>query len=134
MLELLVAMLVVAVALMALVTALASGVLAIRKASRTSVGAALAGQELDFYRSRAFAAVGLSATSTDATYLSRHPAGQADAAVVTCADPRCAPIQTGVRGTDGLAYRIDTYVTVPTSPAPGRTLKQVTVVVRDDRS
>lgn len=152
--ELLIAMTVLNVALLALIASFSSGALALTRASKTGTAASLGDAQIELYRTMTYDSIGLdTAATTDATY-------KADSACIggaTCSNiaptaPDCATI-TGSGGTqwnipnacnpsrlisgttnpaspDKLSYRVDTYVRINTV-ANQRDTKQVTVVVRD---
>jgi Tfp pilus assembly protein PilE len=149
--ELLIAMTVLNVGLLALIAAFSSGAIALTRSSKTATAAALADQQMELYRAMTYDAIGLdTAATTDATY-------KADSACVggsTCSNiaptnPACSVI-TGTGGSnwgftnacnpsrtissaasaDRLSYRVDTYIRAITATGQ-RNTKQVTVVVRD---
>lgn len=129
-LELVVAVVVLNVGLLALLAALQNGVASVRRSSRLSTAAALADSQLERYRALPFASVALDATraaAVDAAYRADLAAGAAlvtrDCGGVLSAD--CLPTQLPT-GPDGAAYRVDTYVL-----ARSARLREVTVVVRD---
>lgn len=130
--EMLVAIVVINVGLLAILLALTSGVTTLRRSAETSTASAVADRQLERYRALAFDAIYLDTASlaaTDSTY-------QADAAYSasqvsqTCSPivAACSPSQT-VTGPDGRSYRIDTFI-VWATPTGGTPVKQVTVVVR----
>lgn len=137
--ELLVAMVVTMIAVMALVAALTSSNVALVRASRISTSAAIASAQLERYRAIKYPQIQLSTASVgaaDATYIVDPSYVAADTVKSTsCADPDTAPpdiclaTQT-VTGPDGRSYRLDTFIVYETPPS-GRQLKKVTVVVRD---
>jgi Tfp pilus assembly protein PilV len=139
--ELLMAMVMLNVGILALVAAFQGGALALKRASHISSASALADTQMELYRALTYTQIVLDAAqvgSTDNTY-------KCDAALGTsCPNSTSADI-TGTcstidanacnpsrvaKGGDGYSYRIDTYI-VSTTPPTGRPLKQVTVVVRD---
>lgn len=130
--EMLIAIVVINIALLAILISLTSGVTTLRRSAQTSTASAVADKQLEGYRALAYASIFLDTTSlaaTDSTY-------QADAAysasqvnqgcgTLTAA---CTPMQT-VTGPDGRSYRVDTYI-VSVTPTGGTAVKQITVVVR----
>jgi len=149
--ELLIAMTVLNIGLLALIAAFSSGAIALTRSSKTATAASLADQQMELYRAMTYDAIGVdTSATTDATY-------KADSACVggsTCSNlaptnPSCAVI-TGTGGSnwgfanacspsrtissassaDRLSYRVDTYVRAITATGQ-RATKQVTVVVRD---
>jgi len=130
--EMLIAIIVINVALLAILLSLTSGVSALRRSAETSTASAVADQQLERYRALAYASIYLDTTSlgaTDSTYQgdSAYSASQVSqtCSPVTAA---CNPSQT-VTGPDGRSYRVDTYI-VSVIPSGGTAVKQVTVVVR----
>ena len=130
--EMLVAIVVINVGLLAILLALNSGMVTLRRSAEASTASAIADQQLERFRARAYAAIYLDTTSlaaTDSTYQS-DSAYSASQVSQTCAPlvAACTPSQT-VTGPDGRTYRVDTYV-VSVVPAGGAAVKQITVVVR----
>ena len=130
--EMLIAIVVINIGLLAILLALNSGMVTLRHSAESSTASALADSQLERYRALAFAAVYLDTTSlaaTDSTYQS-DSAYSVSQVSQTCSPlvAACTPSQT-VTGPDGRSYRVDTYI-VSTTPAGGFAVKQVTVVVR----
>jgi Tfp pilus assembly protein PilV len=141
--ELLIAMVVLNVGLLALVASFNSGIVTLQRASRITTAAVLADQQMELYRAISWANIRLettAATTADAEVTPyRSDAGrQYPTAMVTdtCSPlvAECTPQQT-VTGADKRSYRIDTYIIQETpnqgQPNEGRPVKKVTVVVRD---
>lgn len=132
--ELLIAMTVLSVAIMAIVAGFTSGTTALIRAARVGTGSTLADKQMELYRGLAYDSIKLGVWVPDSTY-----SGDEAYALLQVTDPlcmtapQCSPSQT-VTGPDNRAYRIDTYI-VPWEPSgPGgdaREVKKVTVVVRD---
>ena len=130
--EMLVAIVVINVGLLAILLALNSGMVTLRRSAETSTASAVADQQLERFRARTYDAIYLDTTSlaaTDSTY-------QSDAAYsVTQVNQICSPLVAActpsqvVTGPDGRSYRVDTYI-VLVIPAGGTAVKQITVVVR----
>jgi type II secretory pathway pseudopilin PulG len=133
--ELLIAMTILAVALLAILAAFSSGALTLQRAGQTSTASALANAQMELYRGLKYDSISLDAGSIP-------PVGdiyRADTAypvfaaspVTPCAGP---PVECdasrAVTGPDNRSYRVDTYIAFET-PTDGRELKAVTVVVRD---
>ena len=140
-LELLMAMTMLNIGILALVAAFNSGAIALQRASRTSTAAALADQQMELYRAILYSTIGLDSTSvnaTDTTYRSDSVLGGSlsNDLTVTCTESplpnQCLPTRT-IAGADHRTYRVDTYVT-QTTPTNGRAEKLVTIVVRDGTS
>ena len=136
-LELLMAMTMLSVGILALVAAFNSGTIALKRAGRTATAAALADAQMERYRAITYGAIRLDANAvntTDSTYRNDSVLGGSVANDVTTSTdcggvpPECNPSRTLV-GADRHNYRLDTYVTYTTPPS-GRQEKLVTVVVR----
>ena len=130
--EMLVAIVVINVGLLAILLALNSGMVTLRRSAESSTASAIADQQVERFRARAFAAIYLDTTllaATDSTYQT-DAAYSASQVNQTCSPlvAACTPSQT-VTGPDGRSYRVDTYV-VSVVPAGGQAVKQITVVVR----
>lgn len=130
--ELLLAIVLINIGILAILATLTSGTVTLRRSAERSTAAAVADQQLERFRAVRFQVISLDTASlaaTDATYQgdSAYSASQVSA---TCSPlvAVCTPTQT-VTGPDGRSYRIDTYV-VWATPAGGKPVKQVTVVVR----
>jgi competence protein ComGC len=134
--EMLMALTILNIALLAIVAAFTSGAVALQRAGKISTGAALADTQMELYRALKYTSIALDTSSLttaqgDATY-TQDTAYNASEVNATCSSPvpvECLPIQT-VTGPDGKRYRIDTYMVYET-PSTGRSVKKVTVVVRD---
>ncbi len=136
--ELVMAMTILNIGLLAIVASFNSGALALRRASKVTTASVLADQQIELYRAIKYDAIRLDPGSlpTDATYTTDR--------AYTCSG--CTPITTPactgtplpnecnasrtVPGADGRDYRLDVFI-VNTAPPGGRTMKKVTVVVRD---
>jgi prepilin-type N-terminal cleavage/methylation domain-containing protein len=155
MIELLIAMTLLAVAISALLATFASSAVSLRRAGQKGTALALADTQMEWYRRLTFTGIRINGSEIPSTgsYTTAHAAdstipastGQAvagsngDDACAGSGEPAaCTPVQT-VTGPDGRSYRIDTYVNYVNNdstlsvatPASGLTLKRVTVVVRD---
>jgi type II secretory pathway pseudopilin PulG len=152
--ELLIALLILNVAVLALVAAFVSSSATLRRASRTATAATLADRQLELYRALTYGVIALdsgSVSSTDTTYRSDTALpGSSTSNLITTGTGcsglpnECNPSRTA-SGPDGETYRIDTYVvcvnnsthdvqtpsTCDSSTPPNGTVKLVTVVVRD---
>jgi prepilin-type N-terminal cleavage/methylation domain-containing protein len=136
-LELLMAMTMLSIGLLALVAAFNSGTIALERTGRTATAAALADSQMERYRALTYGAIQLDANAvnaTDTTYRNDSVlAGNIANDVTTSTGcggvpPECNPSRTLV-GADRHNYRLDTYITY-TTPPTGRQEKLVTVVVR----
>jgi len=138
--ELLMAIVMLNIGILAIVAAFNSGALALQRASQTSTAATLAEKQMELYRGLRYNAIGLTlTTSTDATYQGDTACvgGSGSCGNVAATSPgcpnasfpdACTPSRT-VTGPDDVSYRVDTYITNVTPP-DGRPVKRVTVVVR----
>jgi type II secretory pathway pseudopilin PulG len=148
--ELTISMAMLAVALLALVAALSSGVVTLQRAGAAGTAGTLADRQMEKYRAIKYDAIMLDTTAMtgaagDSTYTtdpgrdasnptSAYNAGTTVSGTCTLTawpDP-CNPIQnlTSAQTPDKRSYRVDTYINNYT-PAGGRQLKVITVVVRD---
>ena len=153
--ELSIAMVMLAVALLALVAALSSGIVTLQRAGAAGTAGTLADRQMEKYRAITYAKIMLDSTadgtaSGNSVYTTdpgRDPSNPTPAwdstpanrvtgscTLTSWPDP-CNPIQNLTAGQtpDKRAYRVDTYITYYASSGTytGRTLKVVTVVVRD---
>lgn len=145
--ELLIAMTILSVGILAVVAAFSSGIVAIDRANRTSTATALADVRVELYRGIRYCAIQLTPPlPADATYVGdpaytasqvapQPSTGACPSAPYPCIENACVASQT-LRGGDGRNYRVDTYIvfelpTDETGTQLGRELKKVTVVVRD---
>jgi hypothetical protein len=128
-------MVMLAIALLALVAAISSGVVTLQRTGASATASTLADKQMERYRALKYTAIQLdtSAVTTanaDSTYTgdSAWRSGQVTA---TCPSLpfECKPMQT-VTGPDNRQYRVDTYIVYQTLTG-GRQLKLITVVVRD---
>jgi len=140
--ELLMAMVMLNIGLLAIVAAFNSGMFALNRASKISTASALADSQMELYRAVTYSAIALDSTalgSVDNTYKcdsalgASCPNSTSGEVTTTCSGSplpnECNPSRAAV-GADHKNYRVDTYI-VYTTPANGRQLKVVTVVVRD---
>ncbi len=133
--ELLIAMLVLNIGLLAVVAAFVNGSFAISRSSRVATAATLADQQMELYRALTYGVIALDPSTipaeapytTDSAYDALQVTATCSGAVVD--NPQCNASRT-VTGPDRGSYRVDTYI-VTRTPAGGRDVKLVTVVVRD---
>lgn len=148
--ELLVAMFVLAVALLALAAGYESAAISVHNANNKTVAAKLAASQIELYQSLKVSSIGLDQTtltnvqtsgsgSYDATYVSDEatltPTGT-DHTILGCGTtPQCLPIQN-VTGPENHPYRIETFIRdVANTGATGTWNERfVTVIVRDGRA
>jgi Tfp pilus assembly protein PilV len=157
--ELVIAMFMLNIGILALVAAFNSGAISLRRASHISTAAALADSQMELYRALTYAQIGLDTTkvgAVDNTYkcdVALTPVSGTNACpntVTTCSvASTCADYTVAVKGStcalkecdpsrsvtsssspDHYPYRVDSYIRYMT-PSSGRQLKEITVVVRD---
>jgi type II secretory pathway pseudopilin PulG len=142
--ELLMAMVMLNIGILAIVASFNSGIFALNQASRVSTASALADSQMELYRALTYPAIALDTTSlagVDTTYTCDSalggscPNSTSGEVTTTCSGSplpnQCLPSRSAT-GADRKNYRVDTYITTST-PTGGRALKLVTVVVRDSR-
>jgi Tfp pilus assembly protein PilV len=141
--ELLMAMVMLNIGILAIVAAFNSGIFALNRASRISTGSVLADSQVELYHALTYDAIALDSTlltTVDNTYKCDSALGGAcpnstsGEVTTTCVGTpdQCNPSRT-VTGPDHKPYRVDTYIT-STTPPNGRPVKLVTVVVRNARA
>lgn len=143
--ELLMAMVILNIGILAIVAAFNSSMFALNRASKISTASALADSQMELYRALTYSAIALDSTSlsaTDNTYKCDSalggscPNSTSGEVTTSCAGSplpnQCLPSRTAT-GADRKSYRVDTYITT-TTPTNGRAEKLVTVVVRDGRA
>lgn len=143
--ELLIALTILAVGILGVASAFISGMVTLRRAGQVATATALADRQLERYRAVRYCAVYLDPTTVPAAgtpYWTGFAGPLVTSTTPGCSAPpaEAADAQqdlSGVNTPDGRPYRIDTYIveTMPVStPAiDSRPLKTVTVVVRDGR-
>jgi Tfp pilus assembly protein PilV len=135
-LELIIAMTMLNVGILALVAAFNSGALAIQRASQVSTASTVAERQMELYRGLRYSSIALDAGSKSTASANSVYAGDsaynANQVTTTCSGSpipdSCNAMRT-VTGPDDVSYRVDTYI-VSETPPNGRPLKRVTVVVR----
>jgi type II secretory pathway pseudopilin PulG len=137
--ELLLALTILNIGVLAIVASMNSTAVALKRASKISTAAALADAQMEQYRALTYAAIELddytTKNTTDSVYRSDPVlGGDVNTSVTSTTDCagvpiHCNPSRTAT-GADRRPYRIDTYVTM-TTPTSGRPVKLVTIVVRD---
>jgi len=142
--ELLVASVVLAVALLALMAVYDSSFTSLHKAAQKTAAATLAQNQLELYSALSYADVGLDASSlttakADSTYAadesSLTPSGGSDVTLASaCSETQCLPIQT-LTGNDHRSYTVETFIRdVDGLGYSGRPERLVTLIVRDPSS
>lgn len=134
--ELLMAMVMLNIGLLAVVAAFSSGIISLNRASRITTASVLADQQMELYRALTYASIRLDTTAvgtTDQKYKDDPLLGGSTSSLITasCAGPpaECNPSRVAT-GADRKSYRVDTYIQQIT-PTGGRPVKKVTIVVRD---
>jgi type II secretory pathway pseudopilin PulG len=137
--ELLIAMVILNVGLLAIIASFQAGILTLSRASKVTTAAVLGDQQMELYRAIPYASIRLASatipasapyttdtayTCSDCTPLLTTPACSGPPYPNECNASRTAP------GADGRNYRVDTYIS-HTTPSGGRPVKRVIVVVRD---
>jgi len=142
--ELIAAMMVITIALLALMASYDEAFVSLHKSARTSSAATLAETQLELYGALPYASIGLSssklttAKASDAYYSTDEatltPTGT-DVTNASCdtTSAQCLPVQASVKGSDGKNYRVETFVRdVTQTLTVGTTTERiVTVIVRD---
>ena len=140
--ELLLAMVLLNIGLLAVVAAFSSGIVSLNRASKITTASVVADQQMELYRELTYAAIRLDTTAvsnTDTKYKQDPLLGGSTSSLITatCAGPpiECNPSRV-VTGADRKNYRVDVYIQQTTPgvggvPLGGRAGKKVTVVVRD---
>jgi type II secretory pathway pseudopilin PulG len=141
--ELIAAMLVLSIALLALIGAYSLGYFAIGSSAKTSAAGLIANNQLELYSSLPYASIGLDATtvtsvkSSDATYSTDEAAlpggASGDRSISGCgSSPQCLPVQT-VTGADHKTYKLETFIRDLTNNPSMATRPEriVTVVIRN---
>jgi type II secretory pathway pseudopilin PulG len=141
MVELVAAVCILSVAVLALIGAYGLGYFAINSTGQTTSAGLLANNQLELYASLSYASIGLDATTlasvkaTDPNYStdeSALPVSGTDVTISGCgASAQCSPVQT-LTGGDHKTYKVETFIRLLTNPsATSRSEKIVTVVVRN---
>ncbi|HEY7148415.1 MAG TPA: type II secretion system protein [Gaiellaceae bacterium] len=132
MVELLIAMTMLNIGLLAVVASFSSGIVSLNRAGRVTTAAVLADGQMELYRALTYDAIqldpstipGTAPYNTDSAYNATQVTGSC-----TGNPPQCNASRQ-VTGADNKSYRIDTYI-VSVTPSGGRPVKKITIVVRD---
>lgn len=133
--ELLMAMVMLNVGVLAIVAAFNAGAIGIARSSHVSTGSALADKQMEVYRGLPNACIYLSSVPANATYTS--DSSYSATQITSSAGCAITPPATATNGSQTIVgpdhhrYRIDTYIVSNLPQASSRALTQVTVVVRD---
>lgn len=132
--ELVMAMSVLAIAISAQLAVFSSSFTSIHRAGMKGTALTLADKQMETYRTMAYSCVYLASATGDTAYTGDSAYSGTPVTGSTCS-PNAAPPTSAttasqpVTGPDGRTYRVDTYI-VSSTPTGGRALKTVTVVVR----
>jgi Tfp pilus assembly protein PilV len=133
--ELLIAMIILNVGILAIVASFNAGIITLNRASRITTAAVLGDQQMELYRAIKYDSIRLSSSTIPAVppYTTDAAYSASQITTPTCTGSpvpdECNASRTAT-GADGKPYRVDTYI-VETTPTGGRTVKLVTIVVRD---
>jgi Tfp pilus assembly protein PilV len=133
--ELLIAMVILNVGLLAIIASFQAGIISLGRASQVTTAAVLADQQMELYRAITYDSIRLAPATIPvaAPYTSDTAYDASQITTPTCSGPpypdECNASRTAP-GADNNSYRVDTYI-VQTAPSGGRPVKQVTIVVRD---
>ena len=149
--ELLIAMVMLNIGILALVGAFNSGAVALARASKVSNAATLADTQMELFRGMKYTSIvqdtaEWNAALADATWTADYAYQNNMKAPITAPKALVAPVTGGVcagtpvplscdpsrlvTGADGRSYRVDTYLYYD-QPSGGQQLKVITIVVRD---
>jgi Tfp pilus assembly protein PilV len=137
--ELLMAMVMLNIGLLAVVAAFTSGMWGLARAGSISTAAALGDAQMELYRGLPNACIYITSPPSSGTYAgdSAYSSTQVTSATactalsITPPTKATTPSQTGVIGPDHHKYEVDTYIVSVTPQSTARAIPQVTVVVRD---
>ena len=150
--ELVAAMVVITIALLALMASYDQAFFSLHAAARKTAAASLAETQLELYGALPYASIGLSsslvttAKASDAFYTSDEasltPSGTTEVTNATCTTTaaQCEPVQASITGSDRKNYRLETFVRDisqsltcqgQTTSCGTTTERDVTVIVRD---
>jgi type II secretory pathway pseudopilin PulG len=136
--ELLMAMGLLAIAISAQLAVFSSSYTSLSRASMKGTAVTVADKQMETYRTLPYSCIYLASASGDSTY-SGDSAYSASQVIASSCSPNTTPAASAttasqtVSGPDNRSYRVDTYI-VTTTPTGGRALKTVTVVVREVKS
>lgn len=133
--ELLLAIIILNIGLLAIIASFQAGIVTLSRASRVTTAAVLADGQMELYRAITYDSIRLASGSIpgSAPYTTDTAYSGSQVTTPACSGPpypdECNASRTAT-GADGKSYRLDTYI-VQTTPSGGRPVKQVTIVVRD---
>jgi len=137
--ELLMAMTMLNIGLLAVVAAFTSGIWGLARAGSISTASALGDQQMELYRGLPNACIYITSPpssgvyASDSAYSSTQVTSSSACTTLGLTPPSNAtnPNRTGVLGPDHHKYEVDTYIVTTTPQSNARAVDQVTVVVRD---
>ena len=138
--ELLIAMVILNIGILAIVASFNAGIISLNRASRVTTAAVLADQQMELYRAITYDSIRLaSATIPGTAPYTTDPAYTCSGCSTQITTPTCSGppyadecnASRQVTGADNKLYRLNTYITTST-PTGGRSVKLVTIVVRDE--
>ena len=139
--ELLIAMVILNVGILAIVASFNAGIVTLNRASRVTTAAVLADQQMELYRAIKYDAIRLASATVPATPpYTTDPAYTCSGCSTLIVLPSCGAgpsypdecnASRQATGADNKLYRVNTFIREDT-PTNGRALKRVTIVVRDD--
>jgi Tfp pilus assembly protein PilV len=132
--ELLIAMVILNIGLLAIVASFQAGIISLSRASRVTTASVLADRQMELYRAISYDSIRLASATIPATapYTTDPAYSASQITTPDCPGPpypdECNASRTAT-GADNKSYQLDTYI-VQATPTGGRALKQVTIVVR----
>jgi type II secretory pathway pseudopilin PulG len=132
--ELLMAMTMLNIGILAIVAAFNSGIVSLNRAGKLSTASALGDAQMELYRALTYDQIRLDPTSIpgSGSYTTDPAYSASQVTTPTCTGlPNECNASRSLTGPDRHSYRIDTYIVTENPTAASRQLKRVTVVVRD---
>jgi type II secretory pathway pseudopilin PulG len=139
--ELLIAMIILNVGILAIVASFNAGIITLNRASRVTTAAVLADQQMELYRGITYDSIRLaSATIPSSAPYTTDPAYTCSGCSTQITTPSCGAgpsypnecnASRQATGADQKLYRINTYI-MQNTPTGGRPVKRLTIVVRDE--
>ena len=138
--ELLMAMVILNVGILAIVAMFNAGIITLNRASRITTAAVIADQQMELYRAITYDSIRLASSTIPGTApYTTDPAYTCTGCSTQITTPTCSGppypdecnASRSVTGADNKPYRLNVYI-VEQTPTNGRALKRVTIVVRDE--
>lgn len=145
MLELLMAVVVLSIAIMAIMAGYDSAFMSLHHSARTTSASNIADNQMELYNALSYSSIGLDTTTlssvkaSNSTYTTDESTltNQATATdhTFSCGTAsQCLPVQT-ITGDDHRSYTVETFIRdVPSLSYSGRSEREVTIIVRDPNS